>query len=645
MLELSIMGSTDRRYVIPIALVLAMCGCSSKRSVREPAAAAPPVAAPPSTVITDPALLTCKTVTQSEAPGYCGILAQAPRADAAAAQKVLAIWKRLESPFHSLTGRESTLVVLGSEARIGEGASATPIPPAAYICPGAPPTVYVPDSLLQLIDNADSKKYPDDFLAFVIGHELGHRMNDLTPDGCELAAFQRPGKGVNEEELADARSAFFITSAGFSATKIARADLVSRFLEAEYKLGRADSKGRHDSLLGALRRFDGYEALYQAGLTLALSGGMQDADRVLTFADELVKSQGVLLPELRVARAIVRINRVSKEPMIGAPWSRDLKLSLQNRRCSVLHPGHSSLWEEPDNRQTGAGPGPEVDPDTRNRALLRESLALLDEAESLGATPFTVASVRTCALLYLADASGAAAAQARAESLAPSHVSPEVTKLLASNRSLVALLQFARANPIPDDPAAQKEWFAKLDAVLGDYSSATPASHLGTHVETEDLAFGGPPRVARPASCAETKREPALQGRLFPAPPDKLRDGSCPTGASLVQTMSAADRSSFTVCRGDTRAAATLVALRLVATQASADSSDDQIAMRAMRPPPALREIETWGCMCAWVERQGVSDRGQIVYRGRCPALGLGRVMLVAFDGHVEEVVDFPLEP
>ncbi len=126
----------------------------------------------------------------------CGTLEGAPRlgADDPGAAFVLKVWRDVAPPVEALTGRETALVVLGPEARH----KGRPLPPAAHICPGAPPTVYVPHTLVAKV-TGEGAVYGDDFLAFVLGHELGHRVNDFSADGCQLGAFERPGQGLNEE--------------------------------------------------------------------------------------------------------------------------------------------------------------------------------------------------------------------------------------------------------------------------------------------------------------------------------------------------------------------------------------------------------------------------------------------------------------
>lgn len=598
---------------------------STSADAAVPAATAPPLA---------PAELSCKTVKTDDAPGVCGVLESAPRGDAKAVAKTVEIWKRLEGPFRALSGRETALVVLSPEARMGEGAEAQPLPPAAFICPGAPPTVYVPASLLALVDDKNPKKYPSDFLAFVIGHELGHRMNDLTPDGCQLGAFQRPGKGFEEEELADVRSAFFITSAGFSASKVARDDMVSRFLEAEYALGREDSKSRHDALLGALSQFDGYEALYQVALTVAMSGEMEAADRLLSWADELVQSHGVPLPELRVVRAIARINYAASM----APWQAELNMpvGIEQLRCTAVHPGHSGLWEEPQKRVRG----PDIE---RGRQLLKQALRLLDEAESRGATPFTVATARACAHLYLADASAAAEHQAIAERLHKAAKIPAVARVLGDNRALVDFLTFARKTPAPafDDLSGLRAWADQLTQAVGARNIPTALAAVVAAVRAPD-AYRPSPAADAPV-CS---KPPAKPNPPFAAVPSTPGPGICPAGYELIHTLpSAAARAKsgstqgFNVCR---RVADGIEWVRVSlasTTEPPLAALEQQMLM--VRAPAGLTTISDWACQCASVERQGISDRGETVYRASCPALAVEAAALVVSSERVDQVVQF----
>lgn len=632
------------------ALLLAGCGHAGKEETKTASRptrttmaqdAAPIVPsdadAPEPTVVKaepDP-VLTCETVSKTRSPGLCGVLEKAPRAslELASTQRAIEVWRKMEAPFAALSGRETALTVLSADARIGEGDDAKPLPPAAFICPGAPPTVYVPSTLLSLIaDRGVAKnKYPEDFLAFVLGHELAHRMNDLTPDGCQLAAFQRPGKGQREEELADSRSAFFMTNVGYSASKIATGDLVSKFLEAEFELGRKDSKGRRNSLLAALASFDGYEALYRAALMVAMTGEMEAADRLLSWADELLSQRGVPLPEIRVLRAVARINRAATMAPLAARLA--LPVAIDQLRCTPLHPGHSGLWEKPAKRVRG----PDIE---LGRRLLKEALQMLSEAEALGATRFTVEAARTCAAFYLGDASTAKAAQSSAEKLQPKRVAAPVAKALANNRKLVDFLAYIEAKPTPEDEASKafQDWAAAISQTLTDRN--TPAELKAVLHALQD-----PSRVVTAlAPDAPSCRESIAPAPLAPMPTSNDQPWQCPAGFRLahqIPSETATENTGTTnrviQCIAE-HGEAQLVQVNLVGTTYPPLEALAR-TMLVTKPPAQLRDLATWSCYCTSLSLEGVSDEGELVYRARCPKLGVPRGALLTKSAKIHSIV------
>jgi hypothetical protein len=362
-----------------------------------------------------------------------------------------------------------------------------------------------------------------------------------------------------------------------------------------------------------------------------MTGEMEAADRLLSWADELVEKNGVLLPELRVVRAITRIERAA--PI--APWQEELALpvGIDQLHCTPLHPGHSGLWKEPQQGVRGEiGNG---------RRLLKEALALLDEAEARGATPFTIAAARTCANLYLADAAGAAAQQARTESLLPRSAPSAVKRVLAENRALVSFLGFARKKPAPgiDDIKALRAWTDELARAVGGAGAPAGLSSVITALRDPGAA---PPTPARDApACTKPPSKPAA---VFAALPTPAAAGACPQGFRLTHTLpSAADTKAqprsdaITVCRTP-QDDADLVTVHLTPTTTPASRGLDR-TMRFAPPPAELGELAAWACQCASLKRQGVSDRGEVVYRAQCPALGLDQGVVVVANGHVEHVI------
>jgi hypothetical protein len=360
-----------------------------------------------------------------------------------------------------------------------------------------------------------------------------------------------------------------------------------------------------------------------------MMGEMEAADRLLTWADELVQSHGVPLPELRVVRAIARIHRAAEM----APWLAELGLpvGIDHLRCTPVHPGHSGLYEEPDKRVRG----PDIE---RGRKLLKEALVLLGEAEARGATPFTVAAARACASLYLADAAGATEAQARAESLMPSGTNATVRQTLADNRGLITFLAFARRKQAPnaDENDALEKWTAELEAALG-----AAKSHAGL---ASLLAMLRNPRAKAatsdgPACAAKQAAPPA-----FAALPAITEHGRCPSDYKLVHALPSLDAArntgstqGITVCHPD-KGSAELVAVRLTATTEPPLAALER-TMLTMRPPMQLTKLDAWACQCAAIERQGISDRGEVIYQVQCPALKLERGVLVVVDGVVQGMI------
>lgn len=572
-----------------------------------------------------PAATAVAKCTNNTPTQVCRILDAAPRAPAADARvaEVIAVWQRIEPPFAALSGRESGLVVLAESARIGTGAAAKPIPPAAYICPGGPPVVYVPWTLVDLV--LVKKKYPIDFLAFVLGHELGHRANDFDPDGCQLAAFARPGKGVHEEELADKRSAFFIAIGGFSTRSVANKDMVGAFLEQEYNIRKFTVDKRKKALLSALANMDALEDLYQASLVLAFSGDVTSASRLLAWADELIRDRGVPVPELLVVRALVLMLQAAPH----APWLGKARLPIDasHLRCAPLFPGNTALYEEPDAGAEVRAAGAEQQAAAR---ALKTARKLLDEAADMGAAPLSIASGRACLAFYDGDADAAVKFNATARALAAKTSPKPVLAALLSNDALFAFLAEATTRPAPADraPATLKAWAKK-------FASKTSAmkSHAGAMALVAAIArLPARPAAAPPPSkpkCAKGTR-PAGKLKLPTAAAASDALGACPAGYKLAHTVPSMEVAKRTGTKTG------------VTTCVPADGGKDHVWVRITLPavtsPPmeavsltmkvmdgrvaTLPTGKQLACSCDEMVGQGTSDRGDKAWMIACAKLG-----------------------
>ena len=352
-----------------------------------------------------------------------------------------------------MSGRRTRLAVLDSGARMGDG---TDFPPVARLCQGQPPVVYVPYSLVDRVYGTRAS-YPPDFLAFVIGHELAHRLSDQSAVGCRLPRSKRVARGAEAEQLADFRAAFFATVAGFSAQTLAKEAIVAAFLAAELALGRQAIAPRTRALQSALRDFDRYEALYQASLSLAAAGELEAAASTIERVSKLVRERGVPLPELEVVRAITLTMMAAPD----APWSQrhaDLSAAAGARlRCTPVFPTHSALWEDGQAAKAGR-------PAAEALELLRRAGRALDMATRLGGEPLVIATTRACVALYRDDLDAAARWQGRAARLLRSGAPGVVRDAVASNAALLAFQKHLHRRPPPPDPAARARWVDALRA-------------------------------------------------------------------------------------------------------------------------------------------------------------------------------------
>jgi len=545
------------------------------------------------------------------------------------AQKVVAVWRRIAPPVEALTGRQTALSVLAPDALMANG---QPFPPSAYICPGAPPTVYVPHSLVERV-YGEGAAYTEDFLGFVLGHELGHRINDFTPDGCQLGAFERPGRGVQEEQLADFRGAFFAAIGGFSTRGLARDRTVSAFLAEEFKVREHVQQERHGALLSALEHFDAYEGLYSTGVALTFAGEHAPALRLLAWADELVEGRGVPLPELKVVRALALMMSAAEH----APWQEaveGLTVGLSHLRCQAIFPSHTALHEEP---AVGRLRGPGEDRDRARRAL-ELARRLLERASELGADRLITESGRACLAFYLGEHGEARRWQARAARRVSARSPASVRAAVAANEALLAFGSFVSEHPPPPpaEAAAATAWATRLVAGRDAYRP-----HPELHGAVELLASyptpvrqrraaaalltcgGGPPKVSLP----EVTFTPAGVGQC---PASWAVAWSVPSPATVERSGTGM---GITACERPDGVRAVHVKLAgaldppLPATDASVITHDAL--------PAGLRTLDAWACGCDAVQLQGTTDTGERTFMAACPdlAVPLGVLFVGADDG------------
>lgn len=545
------------------------------------------------------------------------------------AQKVTQVWRRVEGPVAALTGRATALSILASTSRH----DGRPFAPAAYICPGAPPTVYVPWTLIEKIYGS-SPTYNEDFLGFVLGHELGHRVNDFSSDGCQLGAFERPGRGVAEEQLADFRGAFFAAVGGYSTRSIAKKQVVSAFLESEFKVRERVRDERQKALMKALERFDAYEGLYDAGLALAFGGEPIAAARLLDWADELIEGDGVPLPEIKVVRALARMMEAAPD----APWLEAFDGTghdLSDLRCRAVFASHTPLAEE-----LGTTRVRSTDERARAKKNLELANRLFARAAELGADPLVTSSGRACVAFYLGDHAEAERWHTRVERRLNKGTPSSVRVAMAANAALFAMLGHVTKDPVPppQDPGA-KAWAQRLASKVLVFATNPELGQAVTRLS----AYPAParaPRVSKALSCKGNRPSE----RMSEPPAASGAIGQCPAGWTLAWTLPPADalaRSGSSVgVTGCTNASGErLMRVKLAAAHEPPMPATDTAVREYRKVPSGLASLDAWICGCAGVEPVGVSDTGATVYQAACPELGvpLG-VIEVGRAGVVERV-------
>jgi len=543
------------------------------------------------------------------------------------AARALGVWRRVAEPVEALTDRRTGVVLLAPEARMRDGRR---FPPAAYICPGAPPVVYVPWSLVEQV-YAPGATYSEDFLAFMLGHELGHRLNDFTVDGCRLGAFERPGRDEDEEQLADFRGAFFAAVAGFDTRTLATDAIVTRFLKAEFRTTPADLLAkRAQALTSALRYFDAYETLYQVGLALTLDGEAGSAVRLLDWADELVKAQGVPVPEITLAHALALIADAAPD----APWLERVAAHDPPGAalaCRPVFPGHTALSQEP-----RAGP---VRSDKGRRAAAKRSLErairLLQRAQDLGASELATGTASACAHFLLGDPQEAQRLQTRAmqRGLTRRSAAPVVAQTLMANQAL-----FGFAAWLAEHPTSPGQLRAAAQSALPVFA-LHPA--LGAWLR-------GDPAGAAAAELATCKVRPPAPAPLASVPFVKDSTGACPAGWSVAHVLPSPDAqgatgsgTGVTVCE---RAGARLSHVVLPPLSDPPRARVDMTLVALEPVPPAYASLDTWACHCDALAPRGVSDLGETAWLGSCPALGADSALIRADSrGRVGAVTVLPL--
>lgn len=557
------------------------------------------------------------------------------------------IWDRVQGVVESLTQRRTQVRFLSA----GPSPEIAVHGPGAWTCPGGPPTVYVTHALVELA-LAGSQPKPE-YLAFVFGHELGHRVQDVTEDGASFTGVAaRTGLSDRQqseiEATADARAAFFATGSGHSLQRLSANggsggtggpdEVIVDILRAHNKVSKGAADIRAEKLRHAFATFPGWDGLYTTGVALALLGGKQaEAERLLAWAVDRMRADLVPAPELLLIEAqVILLGISSKARALSAKWSPLGPLDLT---CAPVL-ANRTAFAPPEGRSGGLMAGGESLEETEANA--RKALKLLEEARDLGASPGLVEAAIACARFYLADAAVASDAQQRAGA-AFGKSNPQVAATLRSNAAAIRYLQ-ASLRLFPGLEGLGERTKMKAALAPGPADVGLFRAHPAL---AREFGSGSPSPLLAPPSC---RQKSAWTLASFVKLPDDA--GKCHTDQSLV--WSAPDPASrvasgttlgVTACRGKP-GTPVHISIRLAGdtSKAIGDVRRDLVQFDGQSLPPHARSVADWACICPTLIAGPVSEGGLVSWTGVCRTGGVGSeafetLVLASTDGVVQRAV------
>ncbi len=577
------------------------------------------------------ALLALALLVHAEvANANCDDAAKAGSADPAHPSSALVtdVWARVNGAFSALTGRATELVVLPAGAKKSDGQA---FAATAFVCPakaiGETPRLYVS---WPLIDKAQANKlYDTDFVALVIGHELGHRARDLTFEGLR----QTKDGGPTIEARADAHGAFFAAIAGYSTRRLACDSALDTFLDVEAHVGESVRAERRKQLAQALLAFDVYESLYEASAGLAFWDS-KTARALLTWVDQRLGQDFTPIPEFKILLGLSILMDVASE----APWTELVRVPgapNNHLRCTPVFPQHTALWDEVlFTNDEPAGPSRDLGSD------LKVAIGHLNDALSLGASPLAAHSALSCAHAYLGDTKKAKGALDQAITAAAGRPAA-LQSALAGNQAFIAWIDWMRTSKIPaktDVDADKKKW---ADGLRKARSSWTTSPSITAWVDSL-ASYPAPPSAPKPPTL-QCKAEPPAStsgwSRL-PTCPDAPKAGGCPCGWLELHhlgdplTSNNPDDGVRTCVPGGWG-----TGLRWIDVYLPLPDITSRVMIVDAFDGGPLTNLRTWQKHCKPFEVRGTSDRGETTYAALCPELNAPQVILQANDCRVTRAI------
>jgi hypothetical protein len=550
------------------------------------------------------------------------------------------VWQRLDGPFVAATGRKTELVLLGENARTAAG---QPFQRLAMACgrPERGPAIVVTWPFLDSLRRGDA--YDEDFLALILGHELGHRYHDFDANGRF--------KGSADEARADQRGAFLAASVGYATHRMVCEDRIDAYLDAE-GVREGSREARKAALPDVLRRFEAWDAVH------ALATGMvflapAAALEVLEVTRHELARMGESLPEMQFLEVVSLLQQGAE----GSCWQSVVgfeDMPNDHLRCIPIFASHTSLRPRGIGGDKAFGTRGKCDAATPANIALRRALTILAglDPELIGRVAHHSASA--CAHLYLGETDLAAGFADRVEAALADGAAAtpaEVRAAVKANRALLAWLQWAATPAGQLAPGADGTAFAAWKKALG----AARKGFAG-HPELEawlDTISGR--KAARRQSgktmalprCTSPRVRPnepvSWAPIVLPPLPEAAPAGGCPCG--WVEHLAWRDpdavkpeHGTLRLCRPAVDEGAGLAQMLEMQLPLRGVGGRAHLLVPGAGP---LADVQTWRTQCDALVLAGVSDRGTLVFNGDCPALGASQVVIESEGCQVRRVVRY----
>lgn len=558
----------------------------------------------------------------------CKALSKMPTAPAGepAVQAARAAWARVSTVFSNLVrGFTARVVFLSPEARVLDLVGKPhPLAPIAMTCVDQR-LVYIPHPLVERVYDANwtptvgEQRYPADFFAFIVAHELAHIVAEH--HGADEASRGFAGRYGDEEVLADRRAAFYSQLAGYSPAAVWRDDLVRVLLMWDHSTSgtRTDHgavNARHRALRKELGHFSAYEDAFQAARMLDFAGERDEALALLTWLDE----GAFKVPEVNLSRAMLLIRRAAPD----APWAEvfdPLGEGRQHVPCITFDPLHTGLHDPARDRLAGMGSDERR---AQARADLRLAGELLEAAAGAGADPFAVAAARACISAYQGRPDSVLDAQkqqALAERLAPKGAGDDLRAALGHNRALVEWVAFLAENPLPpvDNTVALGGWAEHLAEHASRFEANPGVARLARGLSRlpDALRLRGMRPVVEVLACKKGQAASTVPPAALELPERAAGADPCPAGWRWRRSVPAhaADESGpldgVTTClpEGGRGEADRLVFVALPGVAA-------RVRLQRVAGERPAAGLQRWACV-GKLERVGMSNLGWAAWRLR----------------------------